>query len=349
MVKINTEFRRDRIVLRLDTKKYEWVIEPRYWRNPILGVLVLMVLPLFVYQYPNLLTMITTANLYAAIAIPLGLQIMGTGRMNFGPQFYLGIGGYTAALLNLHFGWGPGATLVATIAVCLAVSLLLSPITWISKGLYFSLITLILPLAFLDVTYVYGDIFRGEVGLSGMSPLFTLGKVSWNYLAYFYCSLLLLLIFLFVSDKIGRSRFGVNLAAINENEDVARMMGVNVNRYKIFYYVLPSVLTGIVAWFIVHTFRTFAGVTYLPLEFMIKILLISVVGGRGFVYGAIPGAYLIVGLDEALRGLGTINYFIYPLVLAILIIILAPKEGVYGLFHRHHYRDYYASMKVRRE
>lgn len=309
---VNFELRRDRILARWGEQKYEWVIEPRYWRNPAIGVVLLALLPLFVYSYPNILTMITTANLYAAVAIPLGLQILGTARVNFGPQLFLGIGGYTAALLNLHFGFGPALTLAATVLVCAGIALLLSPTTWIAKGLYFSLITLILPLTFLDVTFIWGDIFRGEVGLVGMSPLLNFRKVSWNYLAYFYLSLFLMLAYLFISDKIVRSRFGVSLAAINENEDVARMMGVDVDRYKVFYYVFPSVMTGIVGWFIVHTFRTFAGVTYLPLDFMTKILIIVIIGGRAFVYGAVPGAYLISIVEDSLRGLGPINYVLFP-------------------------------------
>ncbi|MGC1402433.1 MAG: branched-chain amino acid ABC transporter permease [Thermodesulfobacteriota bacterium] len=346
---VNFELRRDRIVARWGDQKYEWVIEPRYWRNPAIGVALLAILPLFVYSYPNILTMLTTANLYAAVAIPLGLQILGTARVNFGPQLFLGIGGYTAALLNLHFGFGPALTLAATILVCAGIALLLSPTTWIAKGLYFSLITLILPLTFLDVTFIWGDLFRGEVGLAGMSPLLSLRKVTWNYLAYFYLSLLLMLSYLFISDKIVRSRFGVSLAAINENEDVARMMGVEVDRYKIFYYVFPSILTGIVGWFIVHTFRTFAGVTYLPLDFMTKILIIVIIGGRAFVYGAVPGAYLISIVEDSLRGLGPINYVLFPLVLIIAIIALPRGEGLWGLYHKRHHRDYFPALHVRRD
>ncbi len=346
---VDLEFRRDRILLRWRDQKYEWVIEPRYWRNPAIGVLILAVLPFFVSSYPNILTMITTANLYAAIAIPLALQMLGTARVNFGPQFYLGIGGYTAALLNLHFGFNPLLTLVAAIFVCAVIALLLSPTTWIAKGLYFSLITLILPLAFLDVTFIYGDIFRGEVGLVGMSPLLNFKKVNYNYIAYFYLSLILMLLYLFISDKIVRSRFGVTLAAINENENVARMMGVPVDQYKIFYYVLPSVLSGVVGWFIVHTFRTFAGVTYLPLDFMTKILIIVIVGGRAFLYGAIPGAYLVSAVEDSLRGLGPINYVLFPLVLIALIVFLPRGEGLWGLYHKRHPRDYFPALHVRRD
>jgi branched-chain amino acid transport system permease protein len=252
-------------------------------------------------------------------------------------------------LLNLHFGLSPVFTLLAAILVCGGIALLLSPTTWIAKGLYFSLITLILPLTFLDVTFIYGDIFRGEVGLVGMSPLLSFKKVTWNYLAYFYLSLLLMLVYLWVCDKIVRSRFGVSMAAINENEDVARMMGVQVDRYKVFYYVFPSILSGIVGWFIVHTFRTFAGVTYLPLEFMTKILIIVIVGGRAFLYGAIPGAYLISIVEDSLRAFGPINYVLFPLVLIALIVFLPRGEGLWGLYHKRHHRDYYPALHVRRD
>jgi len=346
---VNFELRRDRILVRLGDKKTEWVIEPRYWRNSTIAITFLFVLPLFVQTWPNILTMITTANLYAAIAIPLALQMLGTARVNFGPQLYLGLGGYAAALLNLHWGWTPAETLLAVIFICTVVALALSPTTWIAKGLYFSLITLILPLTFLDVTYIWGDLFRGEVGLTGMSPLFTLSKVTLNYLAYYYLSLILMLLYLFVCDCIVRSRLGVNLAAINENEDVARMMGVNVDRYKVFYYVFPSVLTGVVGWFIVHTFRTFAGVTYLPLEFMIKILIIVLVGGRAFLYGAIPGAYLVSIVEDSLRSLGPVNYFVFPLVLIALIVFLPRGEGLWGLYRKRRPRDYFPKLHVRRE
>jgi len=346
---VSLELKRDRMLLRWKRQKYEWIIEPRYWRNPILWSLLLLVAPFFISGYPNFLTMLTVANLYAAITIPLALQMTGTGRLNFGPQLYLGLGGYASALLNLHLGFSPFFTLIATILVCGGVSLLLSPITWIAKGLYFSLITLILPLAFLDLTFIYGDLFRGEVGLMGMSPMINLGRITWNYTAYYYLSVFMMLVFLFVAEKIAQSRFGVTMAAINENEDVALMMGVNVNKYKVFYYVFPSILIGIVGWFIVHTFRTFAGVTYLPLDFMLKMLIIVMIGGRASVYGMLPGAYFVCFLEESLRSLGTVNYFLFPLALIIALVALPRGEGIYGLYHKRHPRDYFPVMRVRRE
>ncbi len=343
------EVKREKLVFRWGSKKTEWIIEPRYWFYPALGVFALMVAPLVLYKFPRYLALFTTANLYAIIAMLNSVQMVGTGRINFGPQFYLGIGGYTAALFNLHLGWSPSATLLMSVIACLIVSLMLSPITWVARGLYFSLITLILPLVLLDVTFAFGDLFRGEVGLSGMSPLLNLNKILWNYTAYAYLSVVMLLLILFVADRTLKSRIGVNLAAINENDDVAKLMGLNVNKYKAFSYVAPSMLIGMVGWFIVHTSRAFAGVTYLPLEFMLKIFFITLIGGRAFLYGAIPGAYVVALIEHSLRPLGPINYFLFPLVLLVIIVLFGQKEGLWGLFQKRHHTDYYPKIRVRRE
>jgi branched-chain amino acid transport system permease protein len=108
------EVKRERLVLRVGGGKWEWHIEPRYWRNPLIYVGILIAAPVITYfAYPPLLPTIIEANLLAAIAIPLALMTIGTGRMNFGPQFYIGIGGYTAALLSIHYHLNPGLTLLA--------------------------------------------------------------------------------------------------------------------------------------------------------------------------------------------------------------------------------------------
>ena len=72
--------------------------------------------------------------------------------------------------------------------------------------------------------------------------------------------------------------------------------------------------------------------TYLPLDFMTKILIIVIVGGRAFLYGAIPGAYLISIVEDSLRAFGPINYdAFFPLVLIALIVFLPRGEGLWGL------------------
>ena len=105
---VEMELKRDRIIIRFGTKKWEWTLEPRYWRNTVLWALLLILFPTISYFVsPGLINTMISANIYAALAMPLALMTIGTGRMNFGPQFYIGVGGYTAALLSIAFGWGP--------------------------------------------------------------------------------------------------------------------------------------------------------------------------------------------------------------------------------------------------
>lgn len=340
------EHRRGNLKLHVMSLKLEWTIEPRYWRNPLIAITGLLLLPFILYNRPDYLTLFITANIYACIAIPLAWQMTGTGRMNFGPQFFIGIGGYTAALLSIHWGWGPWQTLGAVILVSLGFAAILSPLTTVAKGLYFSLITLTLPLIFLELTFVYTEIFKGESGLAGIAPLVNFARMKINFLAAAYISLGIMLFYLLVIDKIFRSRFGLLAAAINDDEDVAQTCGLNINKYKMICFIVTSVMIALGGWFFAHQDGTFAGITYLPLPFMIKILLIVIIGGRGEIYGAIVGSYFVAVLEKVLMNFGAINYILFPLIM--LILLFALREGLYGIYRKHKYKEYFPAMRVRK-
>jgi branched-chain amino acid transport system permease protein len=155
-----------------------------------------------------------------------------------------------------------------------------------------------------------------------------------------------MLIFLYLVDKIMRSRIGLYAAAINDDEDVAETCGLNINWWKITCFTITSMMIAITGWFAAHYYGTFAGTTYLQLPFMVKILLIVMIGGRGELYGAIFGAYFVAFLEQALTSLGPINYILFPLILLIMLFTL--PEGLYGLYRRHKYREYYPTMRVRK-
>lgn len=342
------ELRRDRVIFRWGSSKYEYTIEPRYWRNPIAWFSLLIISPIVLYfLYPALLPTIISANLLAAIAIPVSLMVMCTGRFTFGPQFFIGVGGYTAALLSVHYGLGPAGTLIPSLLMSLVFGLLVSPIAIVARGLYYTLLTLILPLAFLEVTFIYVGIFKGDVGLSGVVRLVTLPSAKLNFLAVCFLSLALMGIYLYIVDKVIRSRFGLAMAAINDDEEVAQTMGVDVNKIKVIGFSATATMIGIVGWFFAHYHGTFAGVTYLPYFFAVKILLAVIIGGRAQIYGCILGSYFISFLDLLLiRTLGDYAPIIYFVVL--LVLLFALPEGLFGLYRKRRYREYYPVMRVRR-
>ncbi len=345
---VETELKRDRVIIRLGTKKWEWTLEPRYWRNTLMWAAILFLLPIPCYFFlPGIINTMISANIYAAIAMPLALMTIGTGRMNFGPQFYIGVGGYTAALLSIAFGWGPLMTLPFALLTAMIAALLFSPLVIMARGLYYVLLTLLLPLVFLEVTFIYTDIFKGDTGLFGIVPLLNTGNAKINFLLIGYLSTALMFAYLWIINKVLKSRYGLIMAAINDDEEVAHSIGVNINKVKIIAFVAASTMVGLIGWFYAHYFSSFAGITYLPLTFMLKILLVLMIGGRAQVFGCVVGGYFIAFLEMLMiRFMGPIQPLLFPIILLILLFIL--PEGLFGLYRKRRYREYLPTIHVRR-
>jgi branched-chain amino acid transport system permease protein len=348
MVKIG--LRRDRITIRWRGGKWDWMIEPRYWRNTLYWTIALLLLPIvFILFNPGLAVTMVSANVYAAIAIPLALMGVGTGRVNFGPNFYVGTGGYTAALISLHLGWGPWATLPFAVIVSAIAAFIFSPLVIMARGLYYTLLTLLLPLVFLEITFIYTDIFKGDVGLFGISPLVHFGSTNANFLGASYISTGILLLFLLITNKVLKSRYGLIMATVNDDEEVAQGIGVNINKVKIIAFVCAATMIGVMGWFLAHYYGTFSGVTYLPLTYMLKVLLVLMIGGRAQIFGCVAGGYFVAFLETILiRTLGDFQPVVFPIILLILLFGLPRGEGLFGLYRKRHYREYMPQTHVRR-
>lgn len=326
----------------------QWLADPKNWKNIAIFGGILFVLPVAaLYTLPGIMSTIINANFYAMIGIPLGLMTIGTGRLNFGPNLYIGIGGYAAALLSVHLGWGPAATFPFAVIASVLVALGFSPVVNISKGLYFILLSLLMPLIFLELTFVYSNIFKGDVGLSGIAQLVTFGSPKLSAIIVCYFSLCIMLLYLFVTHKIIHSRYGIMMSTINDDEEVAEAVGINIRKVKIITFMISAGMIGVSGWFMAHYFGTFSGISYLPLTFMMKILLVLIIGGRAQIHGCVAGAYFVAFLEMMLsRTLGFIQPVIFPVVLFIL--LLALPEGLFGLFRKRQYGEYMPTLHVRR-
>jgi branched-chain amino acid transport system permease protein len=156
-----------------------------------------------------------------------------------------------------------------------------------------------------------------------------------------------MLLYLWVVNKVLKSRYGLIMAAINDGEEVAHGIGVNIKKVKILAFVFASGMIGVVGWFYAHYFGTFAGITYLPLNFMIKILLVIFIGGRAQVFGCVAGGYFIAFLEMILIvTLGDIQPVVFAVILTVLLFAL--PEGLFGLYRKRRYREYMPTLHVRR-
>ena len=345
---VDVELKRDRVTIRLKDKKWEWMIEPRYWRNSIIWVALLLVFPAVAYFIsPGLINTMISANLLAAIAIPMSLMTLGTGRVNFGPNFFVGVGGYAAALLSIAYGWGPLATLPFAILTTLFAALIFSPLVIVARGLYYVLLSLLLPFVFFEVTTIYTDIFKGDTGLFGIKPLLDLGNARINFLVIAYISIFIMVLYLLVINKVVKSRYGLIMAAINDDEEVAHGIGVNINKVKILSFVFSAGMIGVAGWFYAHYFSSFAGQTYLTFTFMLKIFLAMMIGGRTQVFGCVVGGYFVAFLEMILiRTMGPMQAVVFPVILIILLFAL--PEGLFGIYRKRRYREYFPTIHVRR-
>jgi len=350
------EPRRGRIIIHAFDRKFDWIIEPRYWRNPAIGVVFLLLMPIFLYYLASytlgirpvaLLSAIIFANILAMIGIPLVLQIIGTGRVNFGPHFFVAVGGYTAALLSKNYGISPALTLPASFAVGALIGLGLSPITIISRGIYFVLITLLLPFILWELSYWRSDIFGAETGIPGVSLLVFTGDVVLDILIYYYISVAIVLILLFFADRVLRSRYGFMMGVINEDEDVARSYGIDVAKIKIITFTMTCGAISVSGWFLAHYQGSFTGPVWLQPSFLILILLTTTLGGKGAIYGVIASAYFIATLREITRvQFGSFSIVVLFVILLVLLYLL--PEGFWGLYRKRRYREYVPSIRIRR-
>ncbi|MCX8142578.1 MAG: branched-chain amino acid ABC transporter permease [Candidatus Nezhaarchaeota archaeon] len=360
---IRFEERRGRIILHFLNKwRLEWTVEPRYWRNPLIATVLWICIPPLIIFIPReivgigpmtLLSSFIMANIIAISAIAHAFQTIGTGRVSFGPHFFVVVGGYVAALLNKNYGVDPVITLLASFAVAALVGLGLSPLTIISRGIYFTLITLILPLILYEFTYWRSDIFGAETGIPGVTRLVATGNAIVDLYIVFYISLAIVVILLLIIDKILRSRWGLVLGVINEDEDVAASFGIDTRKIKVIVFSITCGIMGISGWLIAHYYGSFAGTMWLEPWMLIFILLSSTLGGKGAIYGTVIGAYFIILLRDLWRvylsGFHLGEYALLALYTAMLASLYLMPEGLWGVYRKRRYREYVPSIRIRRK
>lgn len=253
---------------------------------------------------PFLLDMLTLRQLTAALF--LGMFAMSwdyvsgyTGQLSFGHSMFFGIGGYTAAVLNLNFGLSPVLTILAgTVAAGIAGILVGVPALRL-KGPYLALITLIAPLVLVQIVNIFPDTLGGEGGLQGMDllisvnePIGVLSAVGYEsafehrVIVYYYVTLLLFLFIYALFYVFTRSYVGSIFTAIREDEDAVAAVGINAAKFKVFAFSMSGTVGGLAAATFVHTPVGHAAPGELLVLFVsVEVVLIGFLGGMGTITG----------------------------------------------------------------
>jgi branched-chain amino acid transport system permease protein len=246
-----------------------------------------------------------------------------------------GAGGYATALLIQNVT--DSALVVLPMAV-VAGAVVAALIGWLSvsaRGVYFAMLTL--AFAQLFYTIAFNDIpatllgmetvTNGDNGLVGITSLTLFGMDTGSLMSYYYLSLAGLAAMLALVTRLANSPFGRVLQAIRENEDRVAFIGYNVDRYKIIAFTISGGMAGLAGGLWVP-FNSTATTSMLHWTTSGELIVMTLLGGMGTLWGPIAGAFLVVFLEDSLSAIG--NWEIYLGIVYIVIVIFAPR-GLSGI------------------
>ena len=259
----------------------------------------------------------------AALGIRLLMQV---GQWNYGQASMLAIGAYSSVLLVTRLGWGfwP-AFAVGGMASALFALVIGFPALRL-KGAYFAILTLSLGVAIEEVIEIARHWTGGSNGLYALpapSPLRLFGitvvfdSVTPNY----YFALVLMLTTLGIMSRVDRSRLGLVMRGIEQNNLLAESVGISVLRFSLFAFVMGSLFAGFIGSFSATYYGLVAPVmfgTWPSIFFMIYVI----VGGAKSIWGPVLGAALLIGGAEVLRATVLFQQIAFAVLLLVVIRLL---------------------------
>jgi branched-chain amino acid transport system permease protein len=269
-------------------------------RLAILLFLVALILAPLLGVYPLFMMKLAC---FALFAMAFDLLLGCTGLLSFGHAMFLATSGYTTAYLMQSLGFGPLLGVLAGTAAAAVLGLVIGLLAIRRQGIYFAMVTL----AFAQMAYflfLQAPFTQGEDGIQGVprGALFGQLDLSQDRTLYYVILAVLVVVCLFVW-RVVHSPYGRVLAAIKENEARAISLGYATERYKLIALVISAGLSGLAGALkvLVLGFETL-GDAYWTTSGLV--VLMTLVGGVGTLFGPMLGAALIVLLEDRLGDIG---------------------------------------------
>ena len=261
------------------------------------------------------------------------------GQLSVGHAAFVGVGGYTAALLSIELGLTPwlGMLVGAALSALFGAVIGYLGFRFGLRGFYFVLLTV----AFAEVCRIAVSNIDALGGALGLYITFTGNPRQMQFRdgrAYYYLALALMLLATVTAWTIERRRFGVYLAAIREDEGAAEALGVNAFAYKMRAMVVSSFLTGLGGTFYAFYLFSLQPNTLFGIPLSVEIVIRPIIGGAGTLLGPILGSFILTPLAELSRlylgqsGLHGAHLIAYGALLIGVVLFL--PEGAYPRLRR---------------
>ena len=291
-----------------------------FFKSPLLwlGVLVLAVLAWVPFTFSGyILGLLTVAFYFAVFSMSWDLLFGFAGEVNFGPSFLVGLGAYTAGMLNYHFGTPIWLCLAAGAAVAVIGGFLLALPALRVTGPYFSLTTLVAVLIMQNLIIVFAGATGGEIGL--VVP----DIITFDANANYYIALGFMTVSGIILLALSRSPFGLILQAAGQDSVETSALGFNVAKHKLAAFCISAFFSGLSGALLIFYMGTVSVGTTVEIAVTVQIIIAAVLGGRRTIVGAVLGSIFLIGMNEFLRPLGSINTLVVSLI-ALPVVILVP-------------------------
>lgn len=277
--------------------------------------------------------LLINAGFFYMLVAGLNLLVGYLGQLSLGHTAFLGVGAYTAALLNLKFNANFFVTLPASIAVSFILSALFGLIVLRLRGPYFVIVTLCFAEMLAIVATNWIGLTNGPMGLPGIeAPRLSIpGLFEFDVeskAAFYYLMLTLVAIMTYVIFRLLNSVVGRASISLRENEDLAESVGVSAFRYSMIVFVTAAVFAGVAGCFYAHYF-SYVNPEIFGFIYTITMLIMLVTGGKGSIAGPFLGCFIFTVVPEMLRGVQAYRDPVFGLSLIIIAIFL--PQGVAGL------------------
>jgi branched-chain amino acid transport system permease protein len=271
----------------------------------------------------------TLVLLWATMGLAWNMLSGYSGLISFGHAVFFGLGGYTMTIVFVKYGLTPWLGIPLGVVVGVLAGIVIGLGTFRLRGHYFALAMLAYPLATL---YVFEWLGYQEVTLPMMREQPAMYAQFSDQRVYMVLALALMVGCMLVSLGVERSRFGMSLLAIKQNESAAEAAGIDALSWKMRAMILSAAMAAAAGGLYAVVLLIITPQSMFGMLVSAQALVVTLFGGVGVVWGPVIGAVILVPLAETLHAeLGNIVPGIQGVVygLAIIIIILLAPEGIY--------------------
>ena len=317
-------------------------LRPRLGRRQLAALAAVAVFVVFyplVFDQPYQRHLMVMIFIYGLMAQGWNILAGYCGQISLGQAIYFGIGAYAAAFLFATFHISPWIGMAVGVLISMLVALAIGLPTFRLRGHYFAIATLVIGEIGQTVALNW-EYFGGATGIwipvVREQPWFTF-QFHDNKLPNYYIGLGFLVLACLVVAWLERSKAGLYFRAIREEPEAASSLGVNLTRYKLIALVVSAAFTSVAGTQFAQYVLVIDPDTVFPLLLSILVVLMTMLGGLGTLWGPIIGAAILFPLSELTRiyfgGIGGAEDLMVYGVLIVGISVLYP-QGLIGLVHK---------------